>query len=138
MAQITGILHQIRYWPFALLTGWLLLERKANAVVVDVDIGYAGRGDQVISAEEKSGMTLAWEAFFTQWKTFIAFIAGLGALTSVLVFIFLMLKLGKSGDNPMERSKIMRDLMICLLVTALLGSSSLIFALFVETVTLPN
>ncbi|MBG9694138.1 hypothetical protein ABD91_25700 [Lysinibacillus sphaericus] len=79
-----------------------------------------------VNDEEASA---AFDRFFSDWKMFLAFLSGLATLTCVLAFIVLMVKLASASDNIIERPKILREILVVLIVAALTGSATLVFAL---------
>ena len=86
------------------------------------------------STVDDSKVTAAFNAFYADWKSFLMLLGGIATLTCILAFVVLMVKLGAAGDNPHERNKVMKELMVVLITTALTGSATLIFALLVQTV----
>lgn len=86
------------------------------------------------STVDDDSVTAAFNALYADWRVFLAWLSGIATLTCILAFIVLMIKLGAAGDNPYERRKVMKELMIVLITTALTGSATLIFALMVQTI----
>ena len=55
----------------------------------------------------------------------------IAALSSVLIFIIHFLRLGAAHNHPMSRYRIMKDIMVSGIVTALIGAIGLVFKLYV-------
>lgn len=89
---------------------------------------------EIAHASSKPTMEEAWGAFLNEYRIIIASIAGVGALTSILTFIFHFIKLGTVSSNPIERSKVFNNMLITAITTALLGAISVILAIFYNTV----
>lgn len=68
--------------------------------------------------------------FFKKFKFFVVAVTGFAALFMVVIFIWLLLKLGASSGNPMERHQIIKGILLSGLATAGLGSITLLVALF--------
>lgn len=84
---------------------------------------------------EENKFATAWGELMVEWHTIIAGVAGLGALTSLLVFILHMFQLATLGNShPIIRKKIMNDILISGITTALLGGVGLIFWIIYQTV----
>lgn len=89
--------------------------------VINVDVAFAGG---------KPTTDEAWKAFMDEYRVILAAIAGIGALTSVLVFIFHFIKLGTMPSHPIQRREVMNNMLISAITTALLGGISLVLTLF--------
>lgn len=78
----------------------------------------------------------AWDALMEEYRVILAYIAGFGALTSILTFIIHFIRLGAVGDNPQERRKVVYGMLISAICTALLGGITLILTLLYSIVFL--
>ncbi|TCJ98273.1 UNVERIFIED_ORG: hypothetical protein BDK47_11859 [Anoxybacillus amylolyticus] len=78
----------------------------------------------------------AWSALMSEYRIILAYIAGFGALTSILTFIVHFMRLGAAADNPQERQKIVRGMLISAICTALLGGVTLLLTLLYSIVFL--
>ena len=83
-------------------------------------------------AADKETLRNAWNAFILEYRIIMAWIAGIGALTSVLIFIFHMVQLGNLSSHPIKRREAMMNLMISMICTALLGGLGVITGLFYQ------
>ncbi|MFY0521543.1 hypothetical protein ACOMCU_27575 [Lysinibacillus sp. UGB7] len=90
---------------------------------------WAAQPSNMHSGINEEGVSAAFDRFFSDWKMFLAFLSGLATLTCVLAFIVLMVKLAGASDNIIERPKILREILVVLIVAALTGSATLVFAL---------
>ena len=83
---------------------------------------------------EDNKFATAWGELMAEWNTIIAGVAGFGALTSLLVFIVHMFQLATLGtSHPIIRKKIMNDILISGITTAMLGATGLIFWIVYQT-----
>ena len=103
----------------------LLLAMSIFAIVgtFAIDIAFAVGSKSALIAEK-------WEALMMEYRIILAGIAGIGALTSILVFIYHMIQLGAVHAHPIQRHFIMRNLLISAVCTAGLGGLSLFLTLF--------
>ncbi|ADO59519.1 hypothetical protein [Paenibacillus polymyxa] len=85
-----------------------------------------------VYAADKETLINAWNAFILEYRIIMAWIAGMGALTSVLIFIFHMVQLGNLSSHPIKRREAMMNLMISMICTALLGGLGVITGLFYQ------
>jgi len=84
----------------------------------------------IIASAEEDQFSTALNSFFSDWQLFISGFMGVAILSSVLIFIIHMIKLATSGgSHPMIRRKIMGDILVSGVTTALLGGISLVFYL---------
>lgn len=88
-------------------------------MLLNIDVSYA-----------KPTFDEAWEAFMSEYRIILAGIAGLGALTSVLVFIVHFVKLGTMPSHPIQRREALTNMVISGVCTALLGGITLVLTLF--------
>lgn len=85
-------------------------------------------------ASGKPNTDEAWKAFMNEYRVILASIAGIGALTSILVFIFHFIKLGSAGSSPHQRSEALGNMVVSGIITALLGGISGILSIFYHVV----
>lgn len=98
--------------------GWASLQLTAFQV--------EARTVPVFSKPEVTGRIAA---FLKEYNILLNGMWGFLMLSSCLIFVVHLTKLGKYSDNPFVRQKIMGDLMITGVCTALLGSFGLFFFL---------
>lgn len=118
---------------FALNKNWYkglaLVLVVAFMVLMSSDVSYA---TGVHSEKFKE----AWNAFFAEWRIILAAFSGIGALTSILVFIVHMIKLGAMPEHPIQRGQVLNGLLISAITTAMLGGITLVLTLMYEIVFL--
>lgn len=85
-----------------------------------------------VAFAQNNGQMDAWKSFFAEYRIVMAYIAGFGALTSILVFIYHFVQLGIHGDNPSRRQEILWNLFISAICTALLGGITTVLAFFYQ------
>lgn len=76
----------------------------------------------------------AWEDFILKYKNFITGIAGIGAVTMVVLFIVQFLKLGASAGNPQARSQALVGVLWTGIAAAGLGAVTLIVGFFYNAI----
>ncbi|PLS19711.1 hypothetical protein CVD28_04675 [Bacillus sp. M6-12] len=87
------------------------------------------------SDNKQKDFITAWKALMNEYSVIVAGVAGLGALTSMLVFMVHMFQLASIGSaHPTIRRKIINDIMISAVCTALLGGVGLIYVIVYQTV----
>jgi hypothetical protein len=96
---------------------------------LNMDMAYAGG---------KPTTDEAWKAFMDEYRVILAAIAGIGALTSILVFIFHFIKLGTMPSHPIMRREVMNNMLVSAICTALLGGISLVLTIFYYIVFNPH
>ena len=69
-----------------------------------------------------------------EYRVILAALAGIGALTSIMVFIFHFIKLGTMPSHPIQRREAMNNMLVSAITTALLGSITMILTIFYYTV----
>jgi len=109
--------------------GFALILVVAFIILISSDVSYA-------SGVHSQKFKDAWNAFFAEWRIVLAAFSGIGALTSVLVFIVHMIKLGAMPEHPIQRGQVMNGLLISAITTALLGGITLVLTLMYEIVFL--
>ena len=77
----------------------------------------------------KQEVTGKFAEFIDEYNILLSGMWGFFMTSSVLIFIIHFIKLGKFSDNPFARKKIMNDMLITGICTALLGSFGLFFYL---------
>lgn len=93
------------------------------------NLAWASQPSNMHSGIDEEGASAAFDRFFADWKMFLAFLSGFTTLTCILAFIVLMMKLSANSDNILERPKILREILVVLIVAALTGSATVVFAL---------
>ncbi|WCF11758.1 hypothetical protein NDS46_30915 (plasmid) [Paenibacillus thiaminolyticus] len=76
----------------------------------------------------------AFNNFFDEYRHIIGVLTALATLTSIVIFIFHMIQLGKTASNPTERRKTISNIYISLICTALLGGLTTINFLYIEII----
>lgn len=107
---------------FAIVVGLLFF-------ILNMDVAFAGG---------KPTTDEAWKAFLDEYRVILAGMAGIGALTSVMVFIFHFIKLGTMPSHPIQRREVMNNMLISAICTALLGGISLVLTIFYYIVMEPK
>ena len=80
------------------------------------------------------GSAKAWGDFIAKYRNFITGIAGIGAVTMVVLFIVQFLKLGASAGNPQARSQALVGVLWTGIAAAGLGAVTLIVGFFYNAV----
>ena len=93
----------------------------------DIDVGSDGTVT-INGVQEDSGD--AFNVILKKYRSVITLASGLATITLIAVFIFLITKLGTTGDNPSARSKVIVGLITSGVAIALLGSVTLIVGVF--------
>lgn len=91
-------------------------------------------GFEASYAVDATAFNTAWESFMKEYRVILAGIAGVGAVTSVMVFIFHFIKLGTMPAHPIQRRQAISNMMISAICTALLGGISAILTIFYATI----
>lgn len=77
----------------------------------------------------------AWNGLMGEYKNIVAGVAGLGAMSSLLIFIIHMFQLATLGSaHSTERRKILNNILISGACTALLGGIGMIYILLYTSV----
>lgn len=82
----------------------------------------------------KDGGKSAWTQIIEKYRGFIVGISGIAAITMIVIFIFMFLKLGASASNPSARSQALVGLLWSGIAAAGLGSVALIVGLFYRSI----
>lgn len=80
------------------------------------------------------GSASAWEDFIGKYRNFITGIAGIGAVTMVVLFIIQFIKLGASAGNPQARSQALVGVLWTGIAAAGLGAVTIIVGFFYNAV----
>jgi len=72
----------------------------------------------------------AWNQFIEKYRNFIVGIAGIGAVTMIVLFIIQFLKLGASAGNPQARSQALVGVLWTGIAAAGLGAVTIIVGFF--------
>lgn len=107
-----------------------------NDVDVKLTAGADGKmGFQVTGGGFTSGGSAsAWEDFIGKYRNFITGIAGIGAVTMVVLFIIQFIKLGASAGNPQARSQALVGVLWTGIAAAGLGAVTIIVGFFYNAV----
>lgn len=76
----------------------------------------------------------AWKSFIEKYRNFIVGIAGIGAVTMIVLFIIQFLKLGASAGNPQARSQALVGVLWTGIAAAGLGAVTIIVGFFYNSV----
>lgn len=79
----------------------------------------------------KPELTSKLQAFQDEFGTTVNGLMAFFMASSVLIFIIHFIRLGQHGANPMARMKIMQDILITGVCTAIIGSLWLVYGLVV-------
>lgn len=82
------------------------------------------------SFAEETQLQAAFKVFYNDYKWYLTVFIGFGICTSILSFIYNITRIGMYGDNPKKRSLAITNTIISGICTTLLGSLSVIIALF--------
>lgn len=72
---------------------------------------------------------VAFADFLENYKIFIFGCMAVLSVTFMIVFLFFLMKLGKTSANPMERQKTLNQILAFGICSALFGAISLVFGL---------
>lgn len=105
-----------------------------NKVTVEIHSGPSG--GLVISGGgfTSGGSADAWTAFLNKYKGFITGVAGIGAITMIVLFIIQFIKLGASAGNPQARSQALVGVLWTGIAAAGLGAVTLIVGFFYNAI----
>lgn len=107
-----------------------------NDVDVQLDAGDDGKMKLEVTGGgfTNGGSADAWESFIGKYRNFITGIAGIGAVTMVVLFIVQFMKLGASAGNPQARSQALVGVLWTGIAAAGLGAVTLIVGFFYNAV----
>jgi hypothetical protein len=122
-----------RIFAFALLA--FLLTSFLNPIRVfakdgvfdDFKIDIDSKGNLTTEITDTDG---GWAGIIVRYRKFIVGIAGVAAVTMVLLFIFQFIKLGQSAGNPQARAQALTGVMWTGVAAAGLGAVAIITSLF--------
>lgn len=103
---------------------------EAGNVFEDFDVSIDSSGGMNVKNESDNGNSSAWGTLIEKYKGFITGIAGVGAVTMVVLFIMQFLKLGAASGNPTARSQALVGVLWTGIAAAGLGAVSLIVGIF--------
>lgn len=108
----------------------------ADDLEIDMEIGMGEDGLISLSKNENNNTgARAWSKFIEEYKGFVVGIAGVGAVSMVLVFIYHFIALGATASNTQARSQAIKGILVSGIATALLGSVSLVTYIFYYAVS---
>lgn len=105
-----------------------------NSVQVTIDangklqISGGGFGNGKVSSAD------AWSKFIAKYQNFITGLAGIGAVTMIVLFIFQFLKLGASAGNPQARSQALAGCLWTGIAAMGLGAVTIIVGFFYNAI----
>ena len=67
--------------------------------------------------------------FLSKYRNLIITVFAILFITLIAVFIYYLIQLSYTGGNPTERSKAIKNLVMCGIATAIMGSATVIFGL---------
>ena len=95
------------------------------------DIGVRMENGKIQMSGFGSGdQSQTWTTIFAKYKTFIAGISGIAAITMLVFFILNFMKLGASSGNPQQRQQALMGVLWTGLAAAGLGAVSIFFGFF--------
>lgn len=107
-------------------TTTIAISKQLNMSEVDINIVNGGVKITGLMKDDDD----AWNMIYTKYKAVIVSITGFCAMTCVLVFIILAVKLGGTAGNPQARKKTMTGMMVSGIGTVALGAVAFFFAFF--------
>lgn len=91
-------------------------------------------GNKVTTGSKDADGTKGWEGIIIKYKNFIVGVAGVAAVTMVVLFIFQFIKLGQSAGNPQARAQALTGVLWTGIAAAGLGAVALITSLFYHSI----
>ena len=121
---------------YATTTTTTTTEEKITNDPNQVDVTFDSEGNLTVSGGgfDDAGSSKAWEDFIKKYRNFITGIAGIGAVTMVVLFIVQFMKLGASAGNPQARSQALVGVLWTGIAAAGLGAVTLIVGFFYNAV----
>ena len=116
----------------AYVAGYTTVCSNKQLEMSDVDINIIDGKVKVTGV--LSDDTAGWNVIFSKYKFVIQGFTGLCVLSCLLVFIISSIKLGSTAGNPVERKKVMTNMLISGLGTAGLGGALIFFGMFYNLV----
>lgn len=117
MKRIKAIVRSLKFTALAL---WLSLYQLA------IPVEAKGTASKAVIAELNAGL----KTFLTEYRVVVTAIVAIGVMTGLLAFIWLLMKLAAVADQPQARAEILKELAAVGVVTALLGSFSLLVGIY--------
>lgn len=108
----------------------LKMDKKIIYLIILITIFLIMFSDLCFASGKYPKLPQAWKELIDEYRVILAGIAGVGALTSVLVFIIHMINLASPTANPKHRRKCLNGIIISGICTALLGGITIILTLF--------
>ena len=102
----------------------------SNGTDVDVTMDSTGKVTIKGAGFDRQGDGSAWTNFFKKYRTIIAGVSGIAAITFIAFFIFYFMKLGATAGNPQARSQTLMGLLWTGIAAAGLGSVSIVVGFF--------
>lgn len=103
---------------------------RADIGEVEVEIDSNGRLSVTGGGMNTTDSSSAINGIIQKYRTVVVAVSGIGAISMILFAIILFIKLGKCGDNPQEKSKVVSGLITAGIAAAGLGSVSVIVGFF--------
>lgn len=102
------------------------------ADVGDVNVAIDSSGKLTVSGGgmNSTNSASAINGLIKKYRTIVVAVSGIGTVSMILFAIVLFVKLGKCGDNPQEKSKVVSGLITAGIATAGLGSVTVIVGFF--------
>lgn len=102
------------------------------ADVGDVNVAIDSNGKLTVSGGgmNSTNSASAINGLIKKYRTIVVAVSGIGTVSMILFAIVLFVKLGKCGDNPQEKSKVVSGLITAGIATAGLGSVTVIVGFF--------
>lgn len=136
MKKIHGLKHKMK-WSVFLFAGLFPLVPHQAFAYTDLNEGPGpvidNPGYKRIQHDDPETIDEAWVNFNNDWSDFLNMFIALGLLSSVGIFIYLMIQLAGSASNPYEREKVQKDILVLLVVTACLGGIGTLSAILIQT-----
>lgn len=103
---------------------------RADIGDVNVEIDSDGKLSVTGGGMDTTDSSSAINGIIKKYRTVVVAVSGIGAISMILFAIVLFMKLGKCGDNPQEKSKVVSGLITAGIAAAGLGSVSVIVGFF--------
>ena len=111
---------------------FVFAEGDSNDVFGNFDIKVDSSGN--LSASTTDTGATGWAGIISKYKSFIVGVAGVAAVTMVVLFIFQFIKLGQSAGNPKARAEALTGVLWTGVAAAGLGAVALITSLFYNSI----
>ena len=105
----------------------MVMVAAGDGVFDDFKIDIDTKGNLTTKITDTDG---GWAGIIVRYRKFIVGIAGVAAVTMVLLFIFQFIKLGQSAGNPQARAQALTGIMWTGVAAAGLGAVAIITSLF--------